>query len=295
MSDDPEGAGRRPPDWLDRTRYPFESQWVDLPAGRLHYVDEGEGRPVVLVHGNPTWSFLYRNLIAGLTDEYRCIAPDLLGFGRSEAPREFSYRPADQARAFGRFAERLDIGDAAFVVHDWGGPVALDYATRNPATVAGLVVMNTWMWPRDRVIDRALAHITNNLLAKRLIVRHNAFARAALVAAARPHGRQAPTVYRQYLTPLGARRRRYATWVFSHAVTGSRAWLDQLWRRREALTGTPVLLPWGRWDPIHGRFLDRWQSVFPGALTTVYDTGHFVPEEVGRDLVNSVAEFLARL
>ena len=130
------------PAWLNRARYPFNSYRLDLPDGRVHYVDEGEGRPVILLHGNPTWSFLYRHLIAGLSNEYRCTAPDLLGFDLSEKPVDFSYRPVAHARVVERLIEALDLSGTVVVGHDWGGPLGLDYATRHPDTVAGLVAMN---------------------------------------------------------------------------------------------------------------------------------------------------------
>ncbi|WP_375335526.1 alpha/beta fold hydrolase [Halorussus sp. MSC15.2] len=165
MSDSPTETDRhRRPDWLDRTRYPFDANWLDLPEGRVHYADEGEGRPVVMLHGNPTWSFLYRHLLGGLSDEYRCVVPDLLGFGLSEkpSPSSFSYRPADHARVVERLFDALDLQDAVVVGHDWGGPLGLDYATRNPDAVSEIVLMNTWMWPRERLLPRIIGRTAAN-------------------------------------------------------------------------------------------------------------------------------------
>jgi len=109
------------PEWLDRREYPFESRWLDVEAGRLHYVDEGQGAPVLMVHGTPTWSFMYRHLVKALRARHRCVAPDHLGFGLSERPREWSYRPVDQARNLTRLVEALGLKDLTLVVHDYGG------------------------------------------------------------------------------------------------------------------------------------------------------------------------------
>src|SRR5439155_431264 len=118
----------------------------DVEGGRLSYVDEGEGAPIVMVHGTPTWSFLYRHLIRELSPRYRCVAPDHLGFGLSDRPADWSYRPPDQARNLARLIETLDLKDITLAVHDYGGPIGLAYALDHPENVRRLVIFNTWMW-----------------------------------------------------------------------------------------------------------------------------------------------------
>ncbi|WP_435175477.1 alpha/beta fold hydrolase [Halorussus sp. AFM4] len=287
----------RPPAWLDRTEYPFDPKWLDRPAGRVHYVDEGEGRPVVLLHGNPTWSFLYRHLIRGLSDEYRCVAPDLLGFGRSAkpSPSDFSYRPAAHARVVERLIDDLGLRDPVVVGHDWGGPLALDYATRNPDAVSGIAALNTWMWPRERLLPRVISRAVGNPAGRYLVLRHNAFARTAVGL---PHVAGLgvdETAYRHYLGPLGSPADRIGSWTLVRELLGSRDWLAALWDRRAAVADTSALLLWGARDPVQGPLLRRWQALFPAADTVVYDgVGHFVPEEVGPDLVGPVRRFLRR-
>lgn len=287
----------RPPAWLDRTEYPFDPNWLDHPAGRVHYVDEGEGRPVVLLHGNPTWSFLYRHLIRGLSGGYRCVAPDLLGFGLSAtpSPSDFPYRPVDHARVVERLIGELDLRDPVVVGHDWGGPLALDYATRNPDAVSGIAALNTWMWPRERLLPRVVSRTVGNPAGKYLVVRHNAFARMAVGL---PHVAGlgvSEAAYRHYLGPLGSPADRVGSWTFVRELLGSRDWLAALWDRRAAVADTPALLLWGARDPVQGPLLRRWQALFPDADAVVWDgVGHFVPEEVGADLVGPVRRFLER-
>lgn len=126
--------------------YPFEHRYVDLDAGRLHYVDEGEGEPLVFVHGTPTWSFLWRHWVNDLRQGFRCIAPDHTGFGLSDKPADGRYTPADHARNLEEFIQRLGLEDVTLVVHDFGGPIGLHYALENPDNVKRIVLMNTWLW-----------------------------------------------------------------------------------------------------------------------------------------------------
>ena len=116
-----------------------------MGPGRIRYVDEGEGRPIVMVHGTPTWSFLYRHLIKA-SPQHRCVAPDLLGFGLSDRPETVSYRPEDQARRLATLIDTLGLKDFTLIVHDFGGPIGLAYAIEHPDRVRSLVLFNTWMW-----------------------------------------------------------------------------------------------------------------------------------------------------
>src|SRR5262249_20412588 len=129
-------------DWIDRTEYPFTSRYLDLDAGRMHYVDEGEGHPIVMVHGTPDWSFLYRHLIKPLSVGYRCIAPDHLGFGLSDKPIGWGYRPADHARNLRALIDHLGLERYTLVVHDFGGPIGLACAIERPEQVERLVISN---------------------------------------------------------------------------------------------------------------------------------------------------------
>jgi haloalkane dehalogenase len=139
-----------PPSWLDRAAWPYAPHVHDLGGARLHYVDEGAGAPVVLVHGTPTWSFEWRHVIAGLRGEARLIAPDHLGFGLSDRPAGAGYRPEDHAARFRAFMDAVcPQGPLTLVVHDFGGPIALDWALDHPERLAHLVVVNSWMWAFD--------------------------------------------------------------------------------------------------------------------------------------------------
>src|SRR6478736_4135039 len=166
--------------WLDREAFPFASRSLDLSEGRVHYVDEGTGEPIVFVHGTPTWSFEYRSLIRKLRASHRCIAFDHLGFGLSERPANFAYRPEDHARVFNEFIDKLGIEHFTLVVHDFGGPIALPFAEAHPERIARLVVLNSFMWPLEGPSFVRQARIAGSALG-RLMYRYLNFSLRVLM------------------------------------------------------------------------------------------------------------------
>lgn len=262
----------------------------------MHYVDEGAGPPVVLFHGNPTWSFLYRHVIQHLAPRYRCIAPDYLGFGLSDKPAGFSYRPEDHARHVHALLDGLGLEGATLVVQDWGGPIGLSYAVERPERVRRLVIMNTWMWAVDDDPRFALfSRILGNPLARLLIEQFNLFARVIMPMAYADRARLTPAIHRQYLAPLATPADRTGSAVFPRAILGSTAWLADLWRRRDCLAGKDALIVWGVKDPAFRKpELERWMGLLPEAEVHRQPAGHYVQEELGPELGTLVEAFLAR-
>ena len=156
---------------VDRSAYPFASHWATVPAGRLHYLDEGSGPPLVLVHGTPSWSFEWRQLIRGLSRDYRCLAPDHLGFGLSDRPREFAYTPEAHAENFQRFVNQVAPGPFTLVVHDFGGPIALPFCLRQPQQVTRLIVLTVDVEHRGRSVDGQQGPVGGSAIG-RLLYRH---------------------------------------------------------------------------------------------------------------------------
>jgi haloalkane dehalogenase len=130
--------------------FPFESRWLESSAGRVHYVDEGSGQPILMCHGNPTWSFLWRNVIKALRGDFRCVALDYPGFGLSERPSDYGYTAAEHAAVVGELMRELDLRELIVMAHDWGGPIGLSAASAEPDRVAGVVLGGTWFWPSPR-------------------------------------------------------------------------------------------------------------------------------------------------
>ena len=140
-------AGSGPPAWLDTSLFPFRSRFLEVDGCRVHYVDEGDGPPLLLLHGNPTWSFLYRDIVRGLRGRFRCIALDYPGFGLSAAREGYEFTPAEHADVVEQFLLALDLSDVTIMVQDWGGPIGLGLASRHPGRFRALVIGNTWAWP----------------------------------------------------------------------------------------------------------------------------------------------------
>jgi haloalkane dehalogenase len=125
---------------------PFQSRFVDLGGAQVHYIDEGDGPVFLGLHGNPTWSFLYRHLVRGLKDRFRCIALDYPGFGLSTAPPGYGYTIAEHTRVVEGFVEQLGLENITLRVQDWGGPIGIWLATQHPEQFRTFVIGNTWAW-----------------------------------------------------------------------------------------------------------------------------------------------------
>ena len=302
VGDAPTGAGETPvwnsgrPNWVYDGQYPFESQFFETEAGRVHYVDEGDEAdpPVVFLHGNPTWSFLFREQIRRLRDDYRCVAPDYLGFGLSDKPRDFAYRPADHARTVERLVAHLGLRDPTLVCHDWGGPIGLDYATRNPDGAGGLVLSNMWAWPLDHhPAVRRFGAGMGGLAGQAAIEAFGLFTLVAMPALYADRSRLTPEIHRHYLRPHADPADRRGVRALAGSLADADRWLARLWARRDAVCDVPTLFAWGRRDPAFGGAIRRWRRLRPDARAVEFDDcGHFVPEEKGVELAAEIRTFL---
>lgn len=284
--------------WLDREEYPFRGRYLDLPMGRMHYLDEGDGPPLVLVHGTPTWSFLFRHLVRRLSARFRCVVPDHIGFGLSDKPREWTYLPADHAANLEALVGHLGLERPSLLVHDYGGPIGLAYALRHPDNVNGLVLFNTWLWAVGDQGSYSLgARVMGGPAGRFLYERFNLSPRRLLPWAFVDRARLTPALHAQYLGPFSRSRDRRSTWVLARELLGSGAWYDTLWERRAALVEHPMLIAWGLRDRFMRRaFLERWERAFPGARVVRYENaGHFLLEEEPDDVGVVVEEFLSRI
>ena len=281
--------------WIDRQEYPFDAQYFDVPAGRLHYVDEGSGPAIVMVHGNPTWSYLYRRLIKRLQPEHRCIALDHIGFGLSDKPRDWSYLPADHAANLTALIDGLGLKDVTLVVQDWGGPIGLSYAVAHPENVARLIIMNTWAWPVNRDwYYIAFSGFMGGPIGRLLIRRYNFLVRSVMRQAFGDKRKLTPAAHEQYLRALPTAEDRKGCYVFPRQIVKSTPWLGQLWSNISVLEDKPTLIVWGMKDiAFREKELKRWERAFPEARTVrLSSVGHFVQEEAPDELAAAVVPFL---
>ena len=282
-------------DWVDRRLYPFRPRYLDVGPGRMHYVDEGEGPVVVLVHGTPTWSFLDRHLIRELSRDHRVIALDHLGFGLSDKPTGWSYRPEDHARNLEHLIEHLELRDITLVVHDFGGPIGLSYAIRHPQTVRALVLFNTWMWSLEGTPTERVSKFMGGPIGRFLYTRLNLSPRVLLKAAFGDKRKLTREVHRHYIEAFSTPEERYGPWVLARELIGSSDWYESLWQHRSHLAAKPSLILWGMKDPAFGRdALERWQAALTNARTIEFpEAGHFVQEESPEEVARAIRTFLS--
>jgi len=271
---------------VDRAAYPF--------AG--HYVDEGAGSPVVLVHGTPTWSFEWRHVIRALAPFHRVIAPDHLGFGLSERPHGAPYSPEWHAGNFDAFIERVAPGPLTLVVHDFGGPIALPLALRRPDLVARVVVVNSWMWSvaGDPAMERA-AKVAGSGLGRWLYRWANFSLRVLLPGAYGDRHKLTPDIHRQYLDRFPDRWSRGAVlWPLAKSLLESSAHFASLWDSRAALASRPALVIWGMKDSAFPPSqLARWRTGLPHAtIVEINGAGHWPHEEEPAKVIAALATFL---
>ena len=281
--------------WIDRDEYPFQPHTLTVDGGQMHYVDEGQGRPVVMVHGTPTWSFLYRHLIKALAGDFRVVAPDHIGFGLSDKPADWPYRPRDHARNLGWLIESLGLEDITLVVHDFGGPIGLPYALERAENVRSLVIFNTFFWSlRGDPAFENPNRLFNNAFGRWLYLRQNFSARMILRSAWGKQNPLTPAVHRQYTQALPDAQSRAGTWGFLRSLLGESEWYESQWARRERMAGKPALLLWGMRDmAFQEKELARWKILFPGARVVRYpQAGHFVPDEAGAAAAAEIRHFL---
>lgn len=286
-------------DWLDVEAWPFEARRVAVSDGALHLVDEGRGGvPLVLVHGTPTWSFEWRHVIAGLRGERRVLAFDHLGFGLSERPLNADYSPEAHARRFREaMAALVPDGPVDLVVHDYGGPIALDWAVDHASRLRHVVVVNTFMWPLDDDPKLARgARVIGGPLG-RFFYRWLDFSLGVIMPGAYGDRRKlTPAIRRQYQGPFpdGAEKAR-VLYPLAQALLGSSHFYASLWARRASLGSVPLTFLWGMKDSAFGpHILQRFQATYPHARTVRFDgAGHWPHEEAPAEFLVALRDALA--
>jgi len=258
--------------------FPFAPRWLLRDGAGLHYVDAGQGPVVLLLHGNPTWSFLYRGLIRRLQTDFRCIAPDLPGFGYSSPPQGYGYTPQEHAAWIRALLLELNIDRFILAAQDWGGPIGLSLAVERPEQVEGLVLANTWCWPP--LWDTwAFSLLMGGSVGRWLNQRHNLFCRYVLPLGMSRRSRRNRQTLRAYNRPMSDPAARLGIPVLAEHLRRSRRWLHETEKGLERLAHLQVRLVWGMRDPIFGRraYLAKWMQLFPhagklGALSGEYQS-----------------------
>lgn len=285
-------------DW--RSLYPFASHELRLRGLRYHYLDEGAGPPLVCVHGNPTWSFHYRRLLSDLRDAYRVVAPDHMGCGWSDKPRDYPYRLATHAENLRRLIVELDLRDATLVAHDWGGAIGLAALQAERRRFSRIVLFNTGAF-RSRHMPWRIAACRWPLVGRVAVQGANAFARASLRMATEKPERFTAAVRAGYLAPYDGWAHRQAIYRFVQDIPmrpghPSYAKLVEIEQGLPALAELPIFLIWGMRDwCFTPAFLSRFHAEWPRAATLeIDDAGHYVLEDAYERILPALRDWLGR-
>jgi cis-3-alkyl-4-acyloxetan-2-one decarboxylase len=290
-------------DW--RPLYPFRSHFLDRDGLAYHYLDEGRGEPLLMIHGNPTWSFYFRRLVTAFSRRWRCVVPDHIGCGLSAKPSagRYGFRLRDRVDDLAHLCDHLGLNRrVTLIVHDWGGMIGLAWALENPARIGRLVVLNTsgFLPPAGKPIPRRLRLVRDlRAVGEPAVLGLNLFARgAACLAPARP---LPPAVRRGLLAPYDRPRHRLATLRFVQDIPlapgdPSYAMVKHVDDNLHRLGGIPMTIIWGARDFVFDLdYLAEWRRRFPRAEVHVLArAGHYLLEDDPATVRRWIADFLDR-
>ncbi|MGA1875867.1 MAG: alpha/beta fold hydrolase [bacterium] len=278
--------------------YPFQAHFLTIGRHHLHYLDEGAGEPVVMIHGNPTWSFYYRHLIVGLRRHYRIIVPDHMGCGLSDKPQKYPYTLKQHIDNLEQLLETLSLQGLTLALHDWGGAIGMGYAVRHPEKLKRLIIFNTAAFLSSRMPwQLSLCRIPG--FGSLAIRRFNAFAGLATFMACKHHQRMTARVRAGYLAPYNSYKNRIANLRFvqdipMHPEARSYPVVQSIQQRLPEFRGLPTLILWGGKDFCFNRsFLETWKHYFPSAQVHLFeDAGHYVVEDAHERILPLIQKFL---
>ena len=278
--------------------YPFCSHFLPIENFSLHYLDAGKGEPIVMIHGNPTWSFYYRRLVIGLGQSNRIIVPDHLGCGLSDKPQKYPYTLQTHIDNLETLLETLTLTDITLAMHDWGGAIGMGYAIRHPQKIKRLIIFNTAAFLSSR-IPWQLSLCRIPIFGSVAVRGFNAFAGLAVYMACKHHKRMTRKVRAGYLAPYNSYRNRIATLRFVqdiplHPADRSYPVVKSIQQRLHEFQRLPVLVLWGGKDFCFNQsFLETWKHYFPHAHVHVFkDAGHYVVEDAYERILPLMKKFL---
>lgn len=284
------------PPWLDRSQYPFTLRTYHHADGSLHYVDEGDGPPLLFVHGTPSWSYEWRGALTTFRNRNRCLALDHLGFGLSAKPKGAAYLPRDHTDRLHAFIRELNLTNITLVVHDFGGPIATPLLVRDPSRFRRVIAVNTWAWNvgADRGAQK-LSRFVRSPLGRFLYLRCNASPRWLLPQSFGDKRRLTTQTHHHYLAPFTLSRERYAPWTLGAHLAVDQAYAPELPRVLEGMRSLPCSVIWGRRDHLLGNEPRiRWQNELgTSRVFDLNDSGHFPQEEARVEFLSTLESALA--
>jgi pimeloyl-ACP methyl ester carboxylesterase len=280
--------------WLDKAEYPFTSRYFCVNEHNLHYIDEGLGPVILFVHGTPSWSFDFRNIIKSLSLNFRCVALDHIGFGLSDKPTRYDYSTENHSRTLRHFIEHLKLEQFTLVVHDFGGPIGLSAAMEMPDRLARIVVMNSWFWSsRGKPEFERFSKILRSPFLPFLYKYFN-FSPRFVMPASFGNRKLSKQLRMQYTSPFAIRNERNGPLAFVNSLLNDQEWFEELWYARQPIADKEVLLIWGMNDPVVGPgYLEKFGAGFRNVSAKKLEgCGHFPQEEHPMEVANYIKEFI---
>lgn len=280
--------------WLNRSEYPFTSQYYPVNGYNIHYIDEGTGDVLLFVHGTPSWSFDFRHLIKSLRSHYRCIAIDHIGFGLSDKPARYDYSTQNHSATLEKFIHDKKLDHITLVLHDFGGPIGLNFAIQHPEKISNLVILNSWMWSSNNDPDFIqLRKLLKSPLLPFLYRYLNISPRYILPRSFGDHP-LSKQLLTQYTQPFANPVQRFGALAFARSLLLDQDWFESLWNKRMTISDKPTLLIWGMKDQVlKPHYLSKFQRAFTRSTTLQLETsGHFPQEEQPEQVTASLLEFL---
>ncbi|MBO9562984.1 MAG: alpha/beta fold hydrolase [Niastella sp.] len=280
--------------WLDKTAYPFTPHYFEVNGHKLHYIDEGQGFPILFVHGTPSWSFEYRYIIKVLSSQHRCIAIDHMGFGLSDKPEHYDYSTQNHSATLEKFILAENLRNITLVVHDFGGPIGLNVAMQHPDRITGIVILNSWLWSSKADPDFIK---TSKILKSPLLpflFRYLNFSPRFILPKSFGDKKISKSLLKQYTKPFANSSQRNGTLAFARSLLYDQDWFETLWQKKSTISHKPILLIWGMKDPIiKPSYLTKFLSGFPQAqVVKLPGSGHFPQEEDPEMIIRSIQEWL---
>jgi len=285
------------------TLFPFKRNFINRNGHQYHYVNEGQGSPVVMVHGNPSWSFYYRKLVTQLSKNHQCIVPDHIGCGLSDKPGDdgYDYTLANRIDDLAALLDHLDVTEnITLVVHDWGGMIGMGYAARYPERIKRLVILNTGAFhlPKTKKLPAALWLGRNTFVGTLLVRGFNAFSSVASYIGVKRKPMD-KAIRQAYVAPFNSWKNRISTLRFIQDIPlkpsdRNYSLVSDISDSLAQFTQLPMLICWGLKDFVFDQhFLDEWQQRFPEAQVHAFaDCGHYILEDASDEVVPLINDFL---
>ena len=277
---------------INKELFPFRNNFLHLDDGtKIHYIDEGEGPVLLMLHGNPTWSFLYRKMVLSLKSDFRCIAPDFPGFGLSEQPDSFDFFAESHSKVLEEFLTKLNVDRYILIAQDWGGPIGLSVAEKHPDKIIGAVLGNTWAWAlKGKYQYEGFSWLMGGPIGRWMAKSFNGVWMVFMKKGF--YKKPSKEELKMYKAPFAKKSNRIQTAIFPRELIKAYEFEKTVEKNLKKIGNIPVFFTWGIKDfAFKADQLERFKKHFPNNQTHLLKAGHFWQEEKGEEASKLIREW----